>query len=54
MVKKYLTTRYNCGERERERESLYSTRKGVLWFNSISNREWGERYLISHHSGDVL
>ena len=28
--------------------------KGVLWFNSISNREWGERYLISHHSGDVL
>ena len=52
MVKKYLTTRYNCGERERE--SLYSTRKGVLWFNSISNREWGERYLISHHSGDVL
>jgi len=28
--------------------------RGVLWFNSISNREWGERYLISHHSGDVL
>ncbi len=52
MIRKYLTNLYNCVERERE--NLYSTRKGVLWFNSISNREWGERYLISHHSGDVL
>ena len=54
MERKYLTFSLICGERERERENLYSTRKGVLWFNSISNREWGERYLISHHSGDVL
>ena len=26
MVKKYLTTRYNCGERERERVSIQQGR----------------------------
>ena len=30
MVKKYLTTRYNCGERERERESLFNKEGGTM------------------------
>ena len=37
MVKKYLTTRYNCGERERERENLYSTKGGSYLVSSFQN-----------------
>ena len=35
MVKKYLTTRYNCGERERE--NLYSTKGGSYLVSSFQN-----------------
>ena len=49
MVKKYLTTRYNCGERERE--SLFNERRKLFSFFLPKSSRGGFKYLVASVGG---